>query len=88
MSIRFSSETELTGEIQTWMQLSTEREMMYRCRESCIDTDMQIDTNTQTKTHTDTATDWFPQWLSSKEPPTNAGDTGGLGLIPGSGRSP
>ena len=28
------------------MQLSTEREMMYRCRESYTDTDMQSDTNT------------------------------------------
>ena len=42
------------------MQLSTEGEMMYRCRESYIGTDMQTDTDTQTKIHTDTAIDWSP----------------------------
>ena len=33
----------------------------------------------------------LPRWLSVKNPPTNAGDAGGvrdMGLIPGSGRSP
>ena len=30
----------------------------------------------------------FPGGTSSKEPDTNAGDTGVVGLIPGSGRSP
>ena len=29
-----------------------------------------------------------PQWLSDKESACNAGDTGVVGLIPGSGRSP
>ena len=29
-----------------------------------------------------------PQWLSDKESACNAGDTGDVGLIPGSGRSP
>jgi len=30
----------------------------------------------------------LPRWLSGKESTTNAGDTGDLGLIPESGRSP
>ena len=30
----------------------------------------------------------IPQWLSSKEPTCNAGDTGDSDLIPGLGRSP
>ena len=30
----------------------------------------------------------FPGGLVVKKPPTNAGDTGDLGSIPGSGRSP
>ena len=30
----------------------------------------------------------FPSWLSSKESTCNAGDTGDVGSIPGSGRSP
>ena len=30
----------------------------------------------------------FPQWLSGKEPPCNAGDTKDTGSIPGLGRSP
>ena len=30
----------------------------------------------------------FPWWLSGKEHTCNAGDTGDVGLIPGSGRSP
>ena len=30
----------------------------------------------------------LPKWLSSKEYPCNAGDTGDMGLIPGLGRSP
>ena len=30
----------------------------------------------------------LPQWLSGKESACNAGDTGDLSLIPGSGRSP
>ena len=30
----------------------------------------------------------FPSWLSGKESACNAGDTGDVGLIPGSGRSP
>ena len=30
----------------------------------------------------------LPQWLSSKESACNAGDTGNLSSIPGSGRSP
>ena len=30
----------------------------------------------------------FPRWLSGKESACNAGDTGDVGLIPGSGRSP
>ena len=31
---------------------------------------------------------WLPQWLSGKESTCNAGDTGDVGLICGSGRSP
>ena len=31
---------------------------------------------------------WLPGWLSSKESSCNAGDAGGTGSIPGSGRSP
>ena len=30
----------------------------------------------------------LPWWLSGKESPCNAGDTGDMGLISGSGRSP
>ena len=30
----------------------------------------------------------LPSWLSSKESVCNAGDTGDMGVIPGSGRSP
>ena len=30
----------------------------------------------------------FPRWLSGKESACNAGDTGDVGLIPGSGRFP
>ena len=30
----------------------------------------------------------LPQWLSGKEPVSNVGDTGYVGSIPGSGRSP
>ena len=30
----------------------------------------------------------FPRWLNGKESACNAGDTGVVGLIPGSGRSP
>ena len=30
----------------------------------------------------------FPQWLSGKEYAYSAGDSGDVGLIPGSGRSP
>ena len=30
----------------------------------------------------------LPRWLSGKESPTNEGDAGDSGLIPGSGRSP
>ena len=30
----------------------------------------------------------LPRWLSDKEPSCTAGDVRGMGLIPGSGRSP
>ena len=30
----------------------------------------------------------LPRWLSDKNMPANAGDTGDMGLISGSGRSP
>ena len=30
----------------------------------------------------------LPQWLSSKEPTRNTGDTGDMGSIPGSGKPP
>ena len=30
----------------------------------------------------------LPRWLSDKESAASAGDTGNVGLIPGSGRSP
>ena len=35
-----------------------------------------------------THTHWLARWYSGKEPPANAGDTGDMGLIPGSGISP
>ena len=35
----------------------------------------------------DTEQGGVPRWLSSKEPPVNAGDTRDMSSIPGSGRS-
>ena len=34
------------------------------------------------------STDGFPHWFSSKEFACNAGNTGDMGSVPGSGRSP
>ena len=41
-----------------------------------------------TKIYTDTAVGRVPSGSAVKNPPASAGATGGVGLIPGSGRSP